>query len=102
MGTCGRVDDPQAPIWSAVHLTNVEVLGGGTIAYDEAEDRILPHIHVTVGLKRHSATGHTSHLLSASGIQICTMCPFSTLGSTVRWRACDDPGGGVRSAILHE
>jgi predicted DNA-binding protein with PD1-like motif len=26
---------------------------------------MLPHIHVTVGLKEHSATGHTSHLLSA-------------------------------------
>ena len=37
----------------------------GTIAYDEAEDRILPHIHVSVGLKEHSATAHTSHLLSA-------------------------------------
>jgi predicted DNA-binding protein with PD1-like motif len=66
VGACGRIDDPQAPIWSAVHLTNVEVLGGGTIACDETEDRILPHIHVTVGLKQHSATGHTSHLLSAT------------------------------------
>ncbi|SBW23737.1 PPC domain-containing DNA-binding protein [Protofrankia symbiont of Coriaria ruscifolia] len=65
VGTCGKLDDPHAPVWSAVHLTNVEALGGGTIAYDETADRILPHIHVSVGLKQHSAAAHTSHLLSA-------------------------------------
>jgi predicted DNA-binding protein with PD1-like motif len=65
VGTCGKVEDPHAPVWSAVHLTNVETLGAGTIAYDEAEDKILPHVHVSVGLKEHSATAHTSHLLSA-------------------------------------
>lgn len=27
---------------------------------------VLPHIHVSVGLKEHSATAHTSHLLSAT------------------------------------
>ena len=65
VGTCGKLDDPKAPVWSSVHLTNVEALGGGTIAYDDTKDQILPHIHATVGLKEHSATGHTSHLLSA-------------------------------------
>lgn len=65
VGTCGKLENPQAPVWSAAHLTNVEALGGGTIAYDETEQRILPHIHVSVGLKEHSATAHTSHLLSA-------------------------------------
>jgi len=53
-------------VWSRVHLTNDEALGGGTLAYDETEDRILPHLHVAVGLKEHSATGHTSHLLEAT------------------------------------
>jgi len=71
VGTCGKLDNPEAPVWSGVHLTNVEALGGGTIAYDEAAGRILPHIHVTVGLKQHSATGHTSHLLNAK-IQFLT------------------------------
>jgi predicted DNA-binding protein with PD1-like motif len=47
-----------------VHLTNVEALGCGTIARDDAGG-ILPHIHTSVGLKEHSATGHTSHLLAA-------------------------------------
>lgn len=41
-----------------MHLTNAEAIGGGTIAYHETEDRILPHIHVSVGLKEHSATAH--------------------------------------------
>lgn len=54
-----------------MHLTNVEALGGGTIAYDDAHDRIAPHIHVSVGLKEHSATGYTSHLLAAT-IQFLT------------------------------
>ncbi|OJF15394.1 PPC domain-containing DNA-binding protein [Couchioplanes caeruleus] len=66
VGTCQRLDDPAAPVWDRVHLTNVEALGGGTIAYDESNDRIAPHIHVSVGLKEHSATGHTSHLLAAT------------------------------------
>ncbi|MFG1897618.1 PPC domain-containing DNA-binding protein [Micromonospora zamorensis] len=66
VGTCQRLDDPQAPVWDRVHLTNVEALGGGTIAYDDAHDQSAPHIHISVGLKEHSATGHTSHLLAAT------------------------------------
>ncbi|WP_262391877.1 hypothetical protein [Nocardiopsis sp. CNR-923] len=65
MGTCEKLTDPAAPVWSKVQLSNVEALGGGTIAYDEATDTISPHIHVSVGLKEHSAMGHTSHLLDA-------------------------------------
>ncbi|MFC6091565.1 PPC domain-containing DNA-binding protein [Saccharothrix lopnurensis] len=65
VGTCDKPDDPDAPIWSGVHLTNVEALGSGTLAYDEANDQVHPHIHVSVGLKTHSATAYTSHLLQA-------------------------------------
>lgn len=65
VGTCDKLTDPHAPVWSSVHLANVEAVGGGTIAYDEAAERIRPHIHVSVGLKEHSATGHVSHLLTA-------------------------------------
>jgi predicted DNA-binding protein with PD1-like motif len=64
VGTCDKLDDPQAPVWSKVHVTNAEALGCGTIARDGA-DGILPHIHTSVGLKEHSATAHTSHLLAA-------------------------------------
>lgn len=60
VGTCERLDDPSAPVWSKVHLTSVEALGGGTLAYDPDTDTMQPHIHLTVGLKAHSATGHTS------------------------------------------
>lgn len=64
VGTCEKLDDPKAPVWTKVHLTNVEAMGCGTIARDNA-DGILLHIHTPVGLKEHSATAHTSHLLSA-------------------------------------
>lgn len=50
---------------SKVQLANVEAMGCGTLAYQPDEDRILPHIHVSVGLKEHSATAHTSHLPTA-------------------------------------
>jgi predicted DNA-binding protein with PD1-like motif len=70
VGTCEKLDDPKAPVWSKVHLTNVEALGCGTIAHGEG-DSIAPHIHTSVGLKEHSATAHTSHLLAAK-IQFLT------------------------------
>jgi predicted DNA-binding protein with PD1-like motif len=65
VGTCEKLDDPDAPVWSSVHLENVEAFGGGTLAYDGATGTVRPHIHVSVGLKAHSATAHTSHLLGA-------------------------------------
>lgn len=66
VGTCDRLDDPAAPVWSKVHLRNVEVFGGGTLAYEAATDQLRPHIHVTVGLKEQAAAGYTSHLLGAT------------------------------------
>ena len=65
VGTCEKLEDPKAPVWTKVHLTNVEALGCGTIAGDDS-GRISPHIHTSVGLKEHSATAHTSHLLAAT------------------------------------
>lgn len=64
-GTCDKVEDPEAPIWSGVHLTTLDAVGSGTIAYDETEDRILPHVHLSVGIRPYSATGHTGHLVNA-------------------------------------
>ena len=66
VGTCDRLDNPDAPLWSKVHLTAVEALGGGTIAYDETDKHIVPHVHVAVGLKQLAATGHTSHLFGGT------------------------------------
>lgn len=66
VGTCERLEDPAAPVWSRVHLRNVEALGAGTLGVDPSTGDVLPHIHVSVGLKEHSATAHTSHLLAAT------------------------------------
>ncbi|TCO28091.1 putative DNA-binding protein with PD1-like motif [Kribbella steppae] len=66
VGSCERIEDPEAPVWSSVHLEYVEALGGGTLAYDEETSELRPHIHVSVGLKTHSASGYTSHLLGAT------------------------------------
>lgn len=65
VGTCEKLADPGAPVWSKVHLTNVEALGCGTLGHDPETNRVLPHIHTSLGLKERSALGHTSHLLSA-------------------------------------
>src|SRR6266536_4239937 len=65
VGTCEKLEDPQAPVWSKVYLTNAEALGCGTLAWDPENQQILPHIHTTLGLKERSAVGHTSHLLRA-------------------------------------
>jgi predicted DNA-binding protein with PD1-like motif len=90
VGTCDRLDDPIAPVWSKVHVTTAEALGAGTIAYDPAEDRIVPHIHVAVGLKQHSATGHTSHLLAGTVQFITEMLIVEVLEPVMRRPA--DPG----------
>lgn len=75
VGTCDKLETPEAPVWSKVHLTNIEALGTGTLAYDPVENRIAPHIHVSVGLKEHNAAGHTSHLLGAK-VQFLTEMLF--------------------------
>jgi len=66
VGTCEKLTDTNAPVWSRVHLANVEAIGCGTIAYDKEAAQILPHVHTSVGLKEHSAMAHTSHLLKAT------------------------------------
>ena len=42
VGSCERIEDPEAPVWSSVHLEYVEALGGGTLAYDEATRSSAP------------------------------------------------------------
>lgn len=73
VGTCDKLDNPDAPVWTKVHLTNVEAFGGGTLAQDPDTNQLLPHIHVAVGLKEHSATGYTSHLLRAEVLFLTEM-----------------------------
>lgn len=88
VGTCDRLEDPGAPVWDKVFLRNVEAVGGGTMTYDEEEDRYLPHIHVSVGLKEQSAVGHTSHLLRAE-VQFLTEMMFVEIASPTMSRVRD-------------
>lgn len=64
-GACARLEDPAAPVWSKVYVENIEVIGAGTLTYDEAEDRLEPHIHVSLGERTRSARALTSHLFRA-------------------------------------
>jgi predicted DNA-binding protein with PD1-like motif len=63
-GACDRLEDPDAPVWSKVYVENIEVIGAGTLTYDEAQGRLEPHIHVSLGEKPRSAQALTSHLFS--------------------------------------
>ncbi|MBN6057148.1 DUF296 domain-containing protein, partial [Nonomuraea sp. RK-328] len=88
VGTCEKLENPQDPVWTKVHVTNAEALGCGTIAADP-ETGILPHIHTTLGLKERSVEGYTSHLLSARVqfptemlvVEICRTAHGKTPGS---------------------
>jgi predicted DNA-binding protein with PD1-like motif len=64
-GTCGRVENPEAPVRTPVYLEKVEAMGCGTFSYDPPSGEIVPHVHVTVGLKMHSAAAYSSHLMTA-------------------------------------
>jgi predicted DNA-binding protein with PD1-like motif len=83
VGTCEKLANPDAPVWSQVHLENVEAVGGGTLAYDAENDTVLPHIHVSVGLKAQSATAHTSHLLGAKIQFLTEMYLVEVVGPTL-------------------
>lgn len=64
-GACDKLEDPDAPVWSKVYVENVEVVGAGTLTYDEAEGRLEAHIHVSLGEKPRAARALTSHLFKA-------------------------------------
>jgi len=78
VGACDKLEDPDAPVWSAVHLTNLEAFGGGTFTYLD-NGTFSPHIHVTVGEKARSAGASTSHLLSARVQFLTEMVVFEVL-----------------------
>lgn len=82
VGACDRLNDPDAPVWSSVYLTNVEAFGGGTFTHLE-DGAFSPHIHVTVGDKARSASAATSHLLSAKVQFLTEMIIFEVLSPTM-------------------
>jgi predicted DNA-binding protein with PD1-like motif len=49
------------------------------VAYDEKNDKILPHIHISVGVKPHSGIAHTSHLLNAKVQFLTEMLVFEVI-----------------------
>lgn len=82
VGACDKLEDPEAPVWSAVHVTNVEAFGGGTFTHHD-DGTFSPHIHVTVGEKARSANGYTSHLLSAKVQFLTEMLVHEVLSPTM-------------------
>jgi predicted DNA-binding protein with PD1-like motif len=78
-----KLDNPDAPVWSKVHLETAEAFGGGTLAYDEATDTVLPQVHISVGLKTHSASAYTSHLLGATVQFLTEMHVVEVAGPTM-------------------
>ncbi len=73
VGTCEKIEDKNAPIWSRVYLENVEAIGAGTLAVDEETGQFSPHIHVSVGKKTDSAFSRMSHLLDAKVLFLTEM-----------------------------
>jgi predicted DNA-binding protein with PD1-like motif len=83
VGTCEKLENPEAPVWTKVHLTNAEALGCGTIAADPETSGILPHIHTSLGLKERSADGYTSHLLSARVLFLTEMLVVEVVSPSI-------------------
>ncbi|MCT2589157.1 DNA-binding protein [Streptomyces sp. N2-109] len=83
-GTCDRVDDPEAPVRTPVYLEKVEAVGCGTFSYDPDRKTIVPHIHVTVGLKQLSAAAYSSHLISATVQYLTEMLIIEVTGPEMR------------------
>jgi predicted DNA-binding protein with PD1-like motif len=78
VGACDELEDPNAPVWSAAHLTNVEAFGAGTFTHLD-DGAFSPHIHLTVGEKARSAHASTSHLLSAKVQFLTEMLVFEVI-----------------------
>jgi len=79
VGTCEKVEDVNAPIWTKVRAENVEAVGAGTLAFDEETGQISPHIHVAIGKKFDAATARMSHLLSAKVLFLTEMVVVEVL-----------------------
>ena len=82
VGACDKLEDPDAPVWSAVHVTNLEAFGAGTFTHHD-DGTLSPHIHITVGEKARSARGYTSHLLSAKVQFLTEMLVVEVLSPTM-------------------
>ncbi|MET9083175.1 PPC domain-containing DNA-binding protein [Streptomyces sp. NPDC004237] len=67
VGCSEPLEHPERPLWEEVEITYpLEVFGSGTLAWNQETDQLAPHIHVSAGIKEHSADGRTSHLLGGT------------------------------------
>ncbi|MFD7853360.1 PPC domain-containing DNA-binding protein [Streptomyces microflavus] len=78
VGTCEPLTNPEEPLWDDITIETLEALGGGTLAWDQENDRLAPHIHVAAGIKGASADGRVSHLLGAT-VQFISEIPIIEL-----------------------
>jgi predicted DNA-binding protein with PD1-like motif len=83
VGTC-QPADPTAPMLdSAVEVAFVETFGTGTVAYDPEQQTVLPHVHLSVGERLHSADTMTSHLFGATVQFLVEMVLVEVLSPTM-------------------
>lgn len=65
VGTCEPADGEVPILDLSVDLQFVEVVGAGTVAFDDATGDISPHVHLSLGQRLDGARGATSHLFEA-------------------------------------
>nr|WP_247674420.1 DNA-binding protein [Micromonospora sp. C51] len=82
VGTCHRLDNPNAPVWSHVDLTNIEP--SPAAPSPGATPRLPPHPHHHRP-EEQSATAHTSHLLDAT-VQFLTEMLLIEITSATMYR----------------
>jgi predicted DNA-binding protein with PD1-like motif len=98
VGSCEPLADPEAPLWEEVRVETLEALGGGTLAWDPADECLAPHIHVAAGIKGQAADGKVSHLLGATVQFVCEIPIVEVLGDA----AGEPPLTRRRNADLYD
>ncbi|MBP1743552.1 MAG: DNA-binding protein [Firmicutes bacterium] len=67
VGSCGKSSNPAGPMLDLkAYFENVESFGCGTIAHDPETGSILPHFHISIGIRLSSASAYTSHFISGT------------------------------------
>jgi hypothetical protein len=74
VGACEKLEDPDAPVWSKVHVTGVEAMGCGTLAYDAETDSVSPHIHTALGVRRRGRRTGSRAIYSAPASSSSLKC----------------------------
>jgi predicted DNA-binding protein with PD1-like motif len=91
VGTCEKLDDPNQPSYGHVYLECLEIVGSGTMAYDEKKGMITPNIHVSAGIRSNSAIAYTGHLMSGKVLFLVELMIIEILEPSMRRIASDLP-----------